>query len=166
MPSSGSVFGRRQHNVGINAMLHGHTSYGGICSGASRNHLKFEFGAVITPLGGASLARHGVHDVHRAHYLNLSAAIQDVSGQTLTAIEPGARTGLHLMGVWLTFGCPCLSQWWIFSKPALISEQHPHKARCFLSQMHLNVLAGLLKSLGVSLFLSCTGSFESSCLRA
>ena len=82
------------------------------------------------------------------------------------AIEPGARTGLHLMGVWLTFGCPCLSQWWIFSKPALISEQHPHKARCFLSQMHLNVLAGLLKSLGVSLFLSCTGSFESSCLRA
>ena len=72
------------NNVGINAMLHGHTSYGGICSGASRNHLKFEFGAVITPLGGASLARHGVHDVHRAHYLNLSAAIQDVSGQTLT----------------------------------------------------------------------------------
>ena len=65
-------------------MLHGHTSYGGICSGASRNHLKFEFGAVITPLGGASFARHGVHDVHRAHYLNLSAAIQDVSGQTLT----------------------------------------------------------------------------------
>ena len=66
-------------------MLHGHTSYGGICSGASRNHLKFEFGAVITPFGGASFARHGVHDVHRAHYLNLSAAIQDVSGQTLTS---------------------------------------------------------------------------------
>jgi hypothetical protein len=46
--------------------------------------LKFEFGAVITSLGGASFARHGVHDVHRAHYLNLSAAIQDVRGQTLT----------------------------------------------------------------------------------
>jgi hypothetical protein len=29
-----------------------------------------------------------VHDVHRAHYLNLSATIQDVTGQTLTNHEP------------------------------------------------------------------------------
>jgi integrase len=28
-----------------------------------------------------------VHDVHRAHYLNLSAAIQDVTGQTLTDLQ-------------------------------------------------------------------------------
>lgn len=75
------------NDVGIDAMLHGNPSYGGICSGACRNHLKFEFGTVITPLGGASFARHGVHDVHRAHYLNLSAAIQDVTGQTLTEFQ-------------------------------------------------------------------------------
>ena len=75
------------NDVGIDAMLHGHPSYGCICSGACRNHLKFEFGTVITPLGGASFARHGVHDVHRAHYLNLSATIQDVIGQTLTLTE-------------------------------------------------------------------------------
>ena len=65
-------------------MLHCHPSYGGICSGACPNNLKFELGTVIPSLGGASFARHGVHDVHRAHYLNLSAAIQDVDGQTLT----------------------------------------------------------------------------------
>jgi hypothetical protein len=28
-------------------------------------------------LGGASFARHGVHDVHRAHYLNSSVGLQD-----------------------------------------------------------------------------------------
>ena len=67
-------------------------------------------------------------------------------------IEPGARAGLHLMGMWLTFGCPGLRQWWIFSKTAFITEQHTDKARCFLRQMHFNVFAGLLKPLGVSLF--------------
>ena len=39
-----------------------------------------ELRAVEPPLGGlagASLARHGVRDVHRAHYLNLFALLQD-----------------------------------------------------------------------------------------
>lgn len=81
------------------------------------------------------------------------------------AIEPDARTGLHLMGMWLTFGCPCLRQWWIFSKPALIAEQHADKTGSFLRQMCLNFFADLLKALGVSLFLSCTEFVESSCLR-
>jgi len=33
--------------------------------------------------------------------------------------------------MWLIFGCPCLRQWWIFSKTALITEQHTDKARNF-----------------------------------
>jgi hypothetical protein len=41
-----------------------------------------------------------VHDVHRAHYLNLSAAIQDVRGQTLTikwakALKKGNTDGVY-----------------------------------------------------------------------
>jgi hypothetical protein len=43
--------------------------------------LQFEFRAVepsLGGLGGASVARHGVHDVHRAHYLWISASIQGV----------------------------------------------------------------------------------------
>lgn len=38
------------------------------------------------------------------------------------AIEPGARPGLHLMSMWLTFGCPRLRQWWVFRETALITE--------------------------------------------
>ena len=70
------------------------------------------------------------------------------------------------MGMWLTFGCPCLRQWRVFRETALIAKQNTDKARSFLRQMHFNVFADLLKPLGVSLFLSCTGSFESSCPRA
>jgi hypothetical protein len=43
--------------------------------------LQLEFGAVKPPLaglGGASVTRHGVHDVHRAHYLRISALLQYV----------------------------------------------------------------------------------------
>jgi hypothetical protein len=40
------------------------------------NHLEFELGTVKPPRGdfGASSARHGVHDLHRAHCLRKSAS--------------------------------------------------------------------------------------------
>ena len=47
---------------------------------AGLDNLQLELRAVEPALGclaGASLARHGVHDIHRAHYLNLFAALQD-----------------------------------------------------------------------------------------
>jgi hypothetical protein len=34
-----------------------------------------------------------VHDVHRAHYLSLLVAIQDVNGQTLTALGHKLKSG-------------------------------------------------------------------------
>src|SRR5450830_859191 len=82
------------------------------------------------------------------------------------AIKPGACAGLHLMGMRLTFRSPGLRQWRVFRETTFITEQHTDKARSFLRQMHFNVFAGSLKPLGVSLFLSCTGFFESSCPRA
>jgi hypothetical protein len=44
------------------------------------DHLEFELWTVEAPLGdfGASIARHGVHDLHRAHYRRGLAWAQDV----------------------------------------------------------------------------------------
>jgi hypothetical protein len=55
--------------------------------------LQLEFGAVKPPLaglGGASLARHGVHDVHRAHYLRISALLQYVLAGRLRLLGLGS----------------------------------------------------------------------------
>ena len=54
-------------------------------TGSYLNNLKFEFGTVIPSFGSASFARHGVHDVHRAHYLSQSAATQDAAPGRLLA---------------------------------------------------------------------------------
>lgn len=40
---------------------------------------------------GASFARHRVHDVHRAHYLNLSAVLQDGMAGPLPSSNPCQR---------------------------------------------------------------------------
>jgi hypothetical protein len=69
------------HDVGIYAMLQCQASNGSTRSGACTGSLQFELGAVkqsLGRLGSASFARRGVHGVHHAHYLNLSAAIQGV----------------------------------------------------------------------------------------
>lgn len=115
-------------------------------------------GQGVTP-GPEICAAHAPLLEPHAHGVEIEIAAPD-------PIESGARSGLHLMGMGLTFGCPRLCQWWVFRETALIAEQHTDKARSFLIQMCFKVFAGLLKPLGVSLFLSCTGSFESSCPRA
>ena len=53
---------------------------------ALADSLAFELWTVKPPIGdfGASLARHGVHDLRRAHYRRGSAPAQDVLGRTLT----------------------------------------------------------------------------------
>src|SRR5450830_14711 len=89
----------------------------------------------------------------------------EIEVTTSDAIEPGARAGLHVMGMRLAFWRPRLRQWRVFRETTFIAEQHTDKARSFLRQMHFNVFADLLKPLGVSLFLSCTESFEKSCPR-
>ena len=68
------------HDVGIDAVLQSHSSNGRARLRACLDDLQLEFRAVEPALGdfnGASFARHGVHDVHRAHYLNLFAVLQD-----------------------------------------------------------------------------------------
>ena len=67
------------HDVGIDAMLQSHSSNGRARLRACLDNLQLELCAVKPPcgdLGGASFARHGVHDVHRAHYLNSSVVHQ------------------------------------------------------------------------------------------
>lgn len=68
------------NNVGIDAVVQRHCGDGGARLAALRDNLELEFRTVKTPLGvfGASFARNGVHDVHRAHYLWQSARLQDV----------------------------------------------------------------------------------------
>ena len=69
------------HDVSVDAMLHCHPGNGRAGLGACADNLQSEFGTVGTPLGaqgGASLARNGVHDVHRAHYLWISAVLKCV----------------------------------------------------------------------------------------
>jgi hypothetical protein len=67
-------------DVGIDAVLQSHSSNGRPRLSACLDNLQLEFSAVEPALrnfGGASVARHGVHDVHRAHYLNSSVCLQD-----------------------------------------------------------------------------------------
>ena len=66
------------HDVGIDAVLQGYCSNGRARLRACLDNLQLEFRAAepaLGDLGGASLARHGVHDVHRAHYRNLFAVL-------------------------------------------------------------------------------------------
>jgi hypothetical protein len=68
------------HDVGIDTVLQCHSSNGRAWKRACIDNLQLEFRTVepaFGDLGGASFARHGVHDVHRAHYLNSSVGFQD-----------------------------------------------------------------------------------------
>jgi hypothetical protein len=68
------------HDVGIDTVLQCHSSNGRAWKRACIDNLQLEFMTVepaLGDLGGASFARHGVHDVHRAHYLNSSVELQD-----------------------------------------------------------------------------------------
>ena len=68
------------HDVGIDAMLQGYGSNGRARLCACLDNMQLELWAIEPALGrlaGASLARHGVRDVHRAHYLSLFALLQD-----------------------------------------------------------------------------------------
>ena len=67
-------------DVGVDAVPQGNGGNGCPWLAALPNHLEFELRTVKTPLGnfGASIARHGVHDLHRAHYRRGSAAAQVV----------------------------------------------------------------------------------------
>lgn len=61
------------------ALMPCHLGDGHTGLGAGPDNLQFELGAIepsLGGLGGASVARHGVHYVHRAHYLRISAALQ------------------------------------------------------------------------------------------
>lgn len=69
------------HDVGVDAVLQCNPGNGRTGLGAGADNLQLELRAVEPPLGGlggASVARHGVHDVHRAHYLRISAVLQYV----------------------------------------------------------------------------------------
>ena len=69
------------YDVGVDAVPQGHPSNGCAGLGARPDNLHLELSAVEPPLAGlrgASVARHGVHDVHRAHYLWISANLQGV----------------------------------------------------------------------------------------
>jgi len=68
------------HDVGVDAVFESDGCNRGASLAALTNSLEFELGTVKPALGdfGASLARHGVHDVHRAHYRQGSALAQDV----------------------------------------------------------------------------------------
>ena len=69
------------NDVGIDAVLQRHPGNGRAGLGAGSDNLQLKFGAIEPSFGGlgsASVARHGVHDVHRAHYLWMSASIQGV----------------------------------------------------------------------------------------
>ena len=77
------------NNVGIDAVVQRHCGDGGARLAALRDNLELEFRTVKTPLGvfGASFARNGVHDVHRAHYLWQSARLQDVFPRRILSIS-------------------------------------------------------------------------------
>ena len=82
------------HDVGIDAVLQSNSSNGRAGLRACLDNLQLEFRTVEPALGdfgGASFARHGVHDVHRAHYLNLFAVLQDGMPSRLRA------SGLNLI---------------------------------------------------------------------
>jgi len=66
-------------DVGVDAVLECNGCNGGASLTALAHSLEFELWTVKPPLGifGVRLARHGVHDLHRAHYLRGSARAQD-----------------------------------------------------------------------------------------
>ena len=68
------------HDVGVYAAFESDRCYGSASLAALADSLEFELWTVKPSLGGfgASLARHGVHDLHRAHYRQGSALAQDV----------------------------------------------------------------------------------------
>ena len=68
------------HDVGVDTVFERDRCNGGANLAALANSLKFELWTVKPPLGdfGMSLARHDVHDLHRAHYRRGSARAQDV----------------------------------------------------------------------------------------
>lgn len=69
------------HDVSVDAVLQCQPGNGRTGLGAGSDNLQFELWAVEPSLGGlagASVTRHGVHDVHRAHYLWISAILQYV----------------------------------------------------------------------------------------
>jgi hypothetical protein len=79
------------HDVGIDTVLQCHSSNGRARLCACLDNLQLEFSAVEPALrnfGGASVARHGVHDVHRAHYLNSSVCLQDGMASRLRITSP------------------------------------------------------------------------------
>ena len=68
------------HDVGVHAVPQSDRCYGGTSLAALADSLAFELWTVKPTFGdfGASIARHGVHDLHRAHYRRGSAAAQYV----------------------------------------------------------------------------------------
>jgi hypothetical protein len=68
------------NNVGVDTVAETNACNGGASLATFANDLEFELWTVKPPLGdyGASLARHRVHDLHRAHYRRSSARAQDV----------------------------------------------------------------------------------------
>ena len=78
------------HYVGVDAVLHCHPCDGRAGLGAGADNLQLELWAVEPPCArwcGASLARHGVHDVHRAHYLWMSASFQCVFAGRIQSVD-------------------------------------------------------------------------------
>ena len=66
-------------DVGVDAMTPGNAGSPGTMGLALCNALRFELGTVKTPCPviGDHLARHGVHDFHRAHHARLPVLAQD-----------------------------------------------------------------------------------------
>ena len=68
---------------------------------ARLDNLQLELSAVepaLGDLGSASLARHGVHDVHRAHYLSnspTSTIARGLVGQTSTRGRSSSKATRH-----------------------------------------------------------------------
>lgn len=67
------------NNVGVDAVSQRNAGNRRAWTAACRHNLGLEFGAVGAPLGvfGDRLARHGVHDLHRAHHARLLERSQD-----------------------------------------------------------------------------------------
>ena len=105
------------HDVGVDAVLQCHPGNGRAGLGAGCDNLQLEFGAVepsLGGLGGASVARQGVHDVHRAHYLRISVVLQYVLAGRIPA-------NFHLKVESLSLRRSTKSQAYI-TAPALVAE--------------------------------------------
>ena len=68
------------HDIGVDAIGQGHDGHGRSGLVAILGGLGLDLWAVNASLGpiGLSFARHGVHDLHRAHYLLNAASPQGV----------------------------------------------------------------------------------------